>query len=69
MKKMFFCLLFLLTNYSSFSQRRGKIDDQVVEVYPANWWVNMKNKQLQLMLHLAGIKTAKDVRIYYRVFK
>lgn len=25
-----------------------------VEVYPSNWWVGMKNKSLQLMIHWAG---------------
>ncbi|HCL82544.1 MAG TPA: hypothetical protein DIC22_01150, partial [Chitinophagaceae bacterium] len=43
MKKLILLpLLFLF--YFSFSQHE-------IKIYPANWWVGMKNPHLQLMLH------------------
>lgn len=30
-----------------------------VNIYPTHWWVNMKNPNLQLMLHLTGIGKSK----------
>ncbi len=37
---------------------------QEVSVYPTNWWVGMKNPNLQLMLHGAGVANA-NVSIVY----
>ena len=34
-------------------------------VYPTNWWVNMKNPKVELMIHHTGIGTAKRVSINY----
>jgi len=65
MKKIFFVFFFSSLIYFSFSQIAVRVDSSVVEVYPSNWWVNMRSKQLQLMLHLEGIKKAKNVRINY----
>ncbi|GAO45345.1 alpha-amylase family glycosyl hydrolase [Flavihumibacter petaseus] len=31
---------------------------QTIESYPSNWWVGMKNPQLQIMLHAPGIGNA-----------
>ena len=49
MKKIFFFLSFFFFSLSfSFAQSD-------IEVYPAHWWVGMKNPNLQLMIHSKGI--------------
>jgi glycosidase len=54
--------LFLLFNFYflisiSFAQN--------IETYPTNWWVNMKNPELQIMLHGENIGTAKTITVVY----
>jgi glycosidase len=38
---------------------------QNIETYPTNWWVNMKNPELQIMLHGEKIGTAKTITVSY----
>jgi len=38
---------------------------QSIETYPSNWWVNMKNPELQIMLHGEKIGTAKTFSCFY----
>ena len=38
---------------------------QSIETYPTNWWVNMKNPELQIMLHGEKIGTAKTFTVAY----
>ena len=38
---------------------------QNIETYPTNWWVNMKNPELQIMLHGEKIGTAKTITVAY----
>ena len=37
---------------------------QYAEVYPSNWWVGMKNQQLQLLVYGEGIGSATPVISY-----
>lgn len=37
-----------------------------VEAYPTNWWVKMKNNNLQLMLHYPNIATDATVSLSYK---
>ena len=57
------CLLTLLF-YSSFPQGNLTLPDSS-GVYPTNWWVGMKNPDLQLMIHGAAIGRAPSVTISY----
>ena len=43
----------------------GCLQSQQVEVYPSNWWVGMKNQQLQLMLRGNSIGKATGFTINY----
>ena len=36
-----------------------------LEIYPSNWWVGMKNKKLQLMIHQKNIGKASSVTVDY----
>ena len=36
-----------------------------LEIYPTNWWVGMKNKKLQLMVHQKNIGKASSVTVDY----
>lgn len=38
---------------------------QTIDVYPTNWWVNMKNPTLQIMLHGSAIGNATGFSIHY----
>jgi len=38
---------------------------QQIETYPSNWWINMKNPELQIMLHGDKIGTAKSITTAY----
>ena len=38
---------------------------QSIETYPSNWWVNMKNPELQIMFHGEKIGTAKTFSCFY----
>jgi neopullulanase len=48
----------------SYSQRMG-LDDRPVNVYPTSWWIGMKQKKLQLMIHAEEIGKAKSVDVDY----
>jgi glycosidase len=50
MKKFSVLVATLLVSVLSFSQ-------EAVKAYPANWWVGMKNPNVQVMLHSPGIAT------------
>src|SRR5215471_16365034 len=43
MQKIFLVVCFLLTTYITQAQE--------ISFYPTNWWVNMRNPKLQLMVH------------------
>ncbi|MEP6750797.1 MAG: cyclomaltodextrinase N-terminal domain-containing protein, partial [Bacteroidota bacterium] len=57
MKKITACVLIIF----SFAASRA----QTIAVYPTNWWVDMKNQKLQLMLHGTGIGNATGFTIGY----
>jgi len=48
MKRLFVLIACIATVQFSFAQ-------DSIEVYPSNWWVGMKNKKLQLLLHSKNI--------------
>ena len=52
---LIFTIYFLISN--SFAQN--------IEPYPTNWWVNMKNPELQIMLHGEKIGNAKTITVAY----
>jgi glycosidase len=54
-------LILLFTFYFSISISIA----QSIETYPTNWWVNMKNPELQIMLHGEKIGTAKTFTCSY----
>ncbi|CAN5213856.1 glycoside hydrolase family 13 protein [soil metagenome] len=56
MKKLFLFLLTFLFSLFSFSQ---------IQSYPGNWWVNMKNPKVQLMLRGDSVGNATSVTINY----
>ena len=60
MKKI---ILLLLISTAYFVQQVSA--QSSLEIYPSNWWVGMKNKQLQLMLHQKNIGKASAVTINY----
>jgi glycosidase len=61
MKKNLLLLFYFLFHllYSSFAQSN-------VDVYPTNWWVNMKWNRLQLMLHGKNIAQNAEVKLSYQ---
>src|SRR5579871_365739 len=60
MKKKLLILSYflLLISYFSFAQTS-------VEVYPTNWWVNMKWNKVQLMVHAKNIADDANVKLSY----
>src|SRR5215217_2929908 len=57
--KFLFAFLFLCFSV-------GVVAADSISIYPANWWVGMKNPRLQLMLHGKNIATViKAVTINY----
>ena len=52
---LLFTFYFLISN--TFAQN--------IETNPTNWWVNMKNPELQIMLHGEKIGTAKSITVAY----
>jgi glycosidase len=52
---LLFTFYFLIS--ISFAQR--------IETYPTNWWINMKNPELQIMLHGEKIGNAKSITTAY----
>ena len=57
MKRIFF-LIFLSITIQSFS-------NDLLNVYPTNWWVGMKNPKLQIILHRKNIGYYSNVSITY----
>src|SRR6201994_2980133 len=59
MKNNFFLAIVLsLTGLGSFAQ-------DSIAVYPTNWWVDMKNPTLQLMVHGKDIGRTSVVTLHY----
>lgn len=52
----FFAFFFFLTGYTQ---------SAIYNCYPANWWVNMKNPKLQIMIHGQGIGNGEAYTINY----
>ncbi|HVM90063.1 MAG TPA: alpha-amylase family glycosyl hydrolase [Puia sp.] len=59
MKKIFLSFIFLIFVHSFLFAQSN------VEVYPTNWWVNMKWNKLQLMLHKKDIAAGTQVKLSY----
>lgn len=57
-KRVFPFIVFLLINLSLFAQKN-------VSIYPTNWWIDMKNPKLQLMLHGMDVGKIKSFTINY----
>ena len=65
MRKVFVLALSIIVSQFVLAQRSVATDKRKVEVYPTNWWVGMKNKKLQLMLHVDKIGSAKKIIVNY----
>ncbi len=57
MSRLFSLILIICIKLSGYAQN--------VDVYPTNWWVGMKNQNLQLMLHGSALRGATGVSISY----
>jgi glycosidase len=55
-KKIYILLICVVALFAAPS---AKAELKINRVEPANWWVGMKNKQLQIMVYGPGISTAK----------
>ena len=42
---------------------------QTIETYPKNWWIDMSNPKLQVMIHGSNIGEASDFKINYKGIK
>ncbi len=54
---LFLLFIFYFLISISFAQR--------IETYPTNWWINMKNPELQIMMHGEKIGNAKSITTAY----
>ncbi|MFT3934632.1 MAG: alpha-amylase family glycosyl hydrolase [Chitinophagaceae bacterium] len=48
-----------------FASIAANLNAQTIDVYPTNWWVGMKNQQLQVMLHGNNVGNASSITIGY----
>lgn len=63
-KSISFSLSILLFSYSPILSY-GFVSSDSIKVYPTNWWVGMKNSDLQLMIHGPSVGDNTDVQLSY----